>query len=291
MMLNMMHLLSLLLSLLAVVSLHAESPLVKLRVMNFNIRYSGGQDGARSWKNRQELCTATVRAFDPDLLGTQEVLADQYDDLLRLFPDYTIAGVAREDGVRKGEWAAILYRTARFEPLASGNFWLSETPDRIGSKGWDAAEPRICTWVRLRDRITGRTLLHANIHFDHRGVTARARSAELLASRLPLLAEQGPVILTGDFNDDEDGDAYRTLLHPSAAPRLTLADTYREVYPKRTPDEATFHDFKGTVAGSRIDWILHTPHWTAASAGIIHPEGDRYPSDHFPVAAVLEWKP
>ena len=189
------------LSLLAAISTRAESPLVKLRVMSFNIRNSGARDGERNWKNRQELFSAAVRAFNPDLLGTQEVLADQYDDLHRMFPDYTMAGVAREDGKRKGEWAAILYWTDRFEVLASGNFWLSETPDVVGSKGWDAALARICTWVRLRDRITGRTFLQANVHFDHIGKVARVRSAELLVERLPRLAEDAPVILMGDFND------------------------------------------------------------------------------------------
>jgi endonuclease/exonuclease/phosphatase family metal-dependent hydrolase len=283
--------LALFLSVLTAISTRAESPLVKLRVMSFNIRYSAGHDGERSWKNRQELFTAAVRAFDPDLLGTQEVLADQYDDLHRMFPDYTMAGIAREDGKRKGEWATILYRTARFEALAEGNFWLSETPDRVGSKGWDAAEPRICTWVRLRDRITKRTLLHANIHFDNAGETARVRSAALLTARLSQLAEGAPVILTGDFNDSEDGEAYRTLLHPTGANSLVLADSYREVHPTRSPDEATFHGFHGTIAGSRIDWILHTSHWKVVSAEIVHPDGDRYPSDHFPVTAVLEGKP
>lgn len=279
------------LTLLAIASTRAESPLVKLRVMSFNIRYSAANDGDNSWKNRQELFTAAVRAFDPDLLGTQEVLADQYEDLQRLFPDYTAVGVARTDGARKGEWSAIFYRTARFESLASGTFWLSETPDVIGSKSWDAALERICTWARLRDRITGRVLLHANVHFDHVGTVARVRSAELLATRLPVLAENAPVILTGDFNDIEDGDAYRALLHPTAAHSLAFADSYREIHPVRSPDEATFHAFKGTIAGSRIDWILHTPHWKSISAEIIHPDGARYPSDHYPVTAVLEWKP
>src|SRR5438105_5122510 len=103
-----------------------------LRVMSFNIRNSGAPDGANHWTHRRLLCQSTVHRFDPDLLGAQEVLADQYDQLLEMFPDYQPVGVARDDGARRGEWAMILFRAARFEQLESGDFWLSRTPDVPG---------------------------------------------------------------------------------------------------------------------------------------------------------------
>src|SRR5690242_9704734 len=107
------------------------------RVMSFNIRNTNAPDGPNHWVHRKGLWAKTVRAFDPDLLGVQEVWVDQYDDLLEILLDYSRVGVAREDGARAGEWALILYRPARFELLDSGNFWLSETPERVGSRGWD----------------------------------------------------------------------------------------------------------------------------------------------------------
>ena len=49
----------------------------KLRVMSFNIRYGTAKDGDNVWGNRRDLVVDTIRAFDPDLLGTQETLPFQ----------------------------------------------------------------------------------------------------------------------------------------------------------------------------------------------------------------------
>ena len=260
-----------------------------LKVMTFNIRNSSAKDGANHWTHRKELFVSTIRAFDPDLLGLQEVLADQYDDLKAAMPDYTPIGVAREDGVRKGEWAEIMFRTSRFDLLDSGNFWLSEQPETVGSKGWDGAYVRICTWARLRDHVTGKDLLHANTHFDNVGKIARVKSAELINERLLALAKGAPIILTGDFNSSEGSEAYKAILKPGEKSENQLLDSYREVHPKRSPEEASFHGFKGTTTGARIDWILHTPQFKAISAEIVRPPpGERFPSDHYAVTAVFK---
>jgi endonuclease/exonuclease/phosphatase family metal-dependent hydrolase len=258
------------------------------RVMTFNIRNSGAKDGENGWPHRKELYAETIRHFDPDVLGTQEVLADQFDDLQKFFPAYTAVGVARDDGKRKGEWSAIFYRTARFEEIASGNFWLSETPEEVASRSWDAALTRICTWARLRERTSGREMLFANTHFDHKGVVARARSGDLLREKLPQLSGGAPLVLTGDFNCTEDSEAWHALTTGSHA----LVDSYRAVHPERSPDEASFHAFKGGVEGSRIDWILSSPDFTAVEASIVRGEkGGPYASDHYAVTAILKLKP
>ena len=183
------------------------------------------------------------------------------------------------------------FRTGRFDRLAAGDFWLSETPDRP-SLGWDAACIRICSWVRLRDKQTGRDLLFANTHWDHVGVAARRNAAALIKQRLPALSAGAPVILTGDLNSTEDDDWVQSLLHPAAAGDVRLADSYREAHPKRSPDEASFHGFHGTVVGSRIDFVLHSPELAATAADIdrhASAEG-RFPSDHYAVSAVLGWR-
>jgi len=269
-------------------TLMADSP-EPLRVMTFNIRNSAAKDGDNDWTNRKDLYAKTVRDFDPDLLGTQEVLADQFDALAELFPEYTAVGVARDDGKRDGEWSAIYYRKSRFEPLDLGNFWLSETPDDVGSRSWDAACTRICTWARLRDRKSGKEFLYANTHFDHKGGVARLESAKLIRKRLPALAKGAPVILMGDFNCIEDDEPYRALTAPDGN-GVSLVDSYRTVHSKRAPDEASFHAFKGRIEGSRIDWILHSKDFKATAAEIVRPSNGRYPSDHYPVTAILEFE-
>jgi endonuclease/exonuclease/phosphatase family metal-dependent hydrolase len=258
--------------------------------MSFNVRNSGMDDGENGWSHRKGLFFQTVAAFGPDLLGLQEVLADQHDDVAAAMPGYTLSGVARDDGKRAGEWALVAFRTDRFEKLGGGDFWLSPTPDRP-SIGWDAACIRICSWVKLRDRTTNHELLFANTHWDHVGVVARRNAAALIKQRLPTLSAGAPVVLTGDLNSTEDDDWVVSLLHPSAPGDVPLTDSYREAHPKRLPAEASFHDFTGGSEGSRIDFILHGPEFRTTAAGIDRTTKDgRYPSDHFPVTAVLEWR-
>jgi endonuclease/exonuclease/phosphatase family metal-dependent hydrolase len=53
-----------------------------IRVMSFNIRYGTADDGVNAWPKRKQFLIDTISAFDPDLLGTQETLAFQRDELL-----------------------------------------------------------------------------------------------------------------------------------------------------------------------------------------------------------------
>lgn len=272
-------------------TMFAATPAEPLRVMSFNIRYANTSDGADAWTQRTRLFFDTVNAFGPDLIGFQEVIAVQHDALTARLPDYAFVGVARDDGKRKGEWSPIAYRKTRFTAVAHGDFWLSETPEVVGSKSWDAAITRICSWVRLRETATGREFLLANTHFDHKGVVARQEASRLISARLPLIAAGLPAILTGDLNIDEDNPAYAVLTRPGAANAIRWIDAFRAVHPARAPDEATFHAFKGGAAGSRIDFIFHTADFTASAASIDRTARDgHYPSDHYPVTAVLRLK-
>lgn len=264
----------------------ADEP-AELRVMSFNIRYGTADDGEDRWERRRELLFTTVEAFKPDLLGTQEVLAFQADELRKRLKGYGFVGAGRDDGKDKGEMTPIYFRADRFEKLDEGHFWLSATPEEPGSKGWDAALPRVASWVKLRDKATKREFYVFNTHFDHRGREARLESAKLLRKRLAALPGAPPVVATGDFNSGEGSEPYKALAG-GTGPKLT--DAYRAVHPARATDEGTAHGFKGGRTGARIDWVLHTEHFAATGAGIDHTSaGGRYPSDHYPVTAVLRW--
>jgi endonuclease/exonuclease/phosphatase family metal-dependent hydrolase len=268
-----------------------------LRVMTFNIRLATAKDGLNAWPLRKELLFRTVETFDPDLLGMQEVLPTQGEELkARLARTHEFYGVPRNDGKTTGEMAAVFFRRERFEKLREGTFWLSETPEKVGSKGWDAALPRVATWVELRDRRNdGRRVLFLNTHFDHVGKTARVESAKLLRRRLIELAggdgDNAAVIVTGDFNSAQDSPAYHELLGPAGGP-LPLIDTFAEAHPRPTADDFTFHGFTGhNKSPTRIDWILRSDRFGTIGAEIDRAnENGRYPSDHFPVTAVVRWK-
>lgn len=262
-----------------------------LRVVSFNVRNSNAPDGENAWPKRAEFFFDTVAGFDADLIGFQEVLAVQHDAIVARLTGHGFAGGARDDGKRKGEWCLVAYRKSRFTALAQGDFWLSETPEVPGSKSWDAALTRICSWVRLRDHVTGRELVYANTHFDHKGVVARQEAARVISARLSALARGVPAILTGDLNITEDNPAYRVFVKPDTPGAIHWIDAYRAVHPVRRPDESSFNGFKPVVDGSRIDFIFHTADFAATAATIDRTARDgRFPSDHFPVTAILAWR-
>jgi endonuclease/exonuclease/phosphatase family metal-dependent hydrolase len=187
--------------------------------------------------------------------------------------------------------AAVFWRAERFEKLDGGHFWLSETPDVAGSRGWDAALPRVATWVKLKDRRSGaaKPLLFLNAHFDHKGAKARTEAAKLLRRRADELGRGCSVVVTGDFNA---GDGQRALQgavrcaggHEGASPRHVPRGPQ-----ERAKDEGTFNGFKpDATGGDRIDWIGCSRDWSVVRAAIDRTTRDgRVPSDHFPVTAVL----
>ena len=265
-----------------------------LRVMSFNIRLATPKDLDNGWPFRKDLVFRTIEAFDPDLLGTQEVLPAQGDDLKRRFTAaYEFIGVPREDGKSRGEMCAVFFRRERFEKVRDGTFWLSEAPEAAGSKGWDAQLPRVVTWVELKDRRhDDERVFFFNTHFDHIGKQARVESAKLMRTKiLEFAGPNGAVVVTGDFNAPQYTAPYKALLGTADAP-LPLVETFKEAHPKPTSQDWTFHGFfDENKRPDRIDWVLRSPAFETVKAEIDRTkENGRYPSDHYPVTAVLRYR-
>jgi len=262
-----------------------------VRVMSFNVRYGTAADGDDAWPRRRDAVIGVIREFEPDLLGLQEVLAFQRDELTAALPGYETVAAGRDDGHEAGEMTPVLYRTARFERRDAGHFWLSDTPAVPGSRGWDAALPRIATWVRLRDRSDpeGHAVLVLNTHFDHRGQEARRMAARLVREQLADLGRGCRVVLTGDFNTGEGSEPYRDLFASPDDRGPGFVDTLRAFVPDPGTAEGTFNAFDpAATSGPRIDWIGCSADWEVRLAGIDRTFHDgRTPSDHWPVTAVL----
>lgn len=253
-----------------------------LHVMTFNLRYAG-VDGPHAWVDRRPVVHSLLASERPDLIGTQEGLAGQLDDVRAdLGPGYGFVGTGR-DGGRLGEFTAIFYRVERLTALEHGVFWLSDTPDVVGSNTWGARCVRTVTWVRFLDPGTGGQFYAVNTHLDHISGYARHRAAALIRDRLAAFGTGLPVVLTGDFNTaaGADSPAYRLLTGDGG-----LVDAWT-VARRRGPGYGTWHGFGPVVAdGPRIDWILVTPDITVEAAAVnLFRAGDRYPSDHLPVQA------
>jgi endonuclease/exonuclease/phosphatase family metal-dependent hydrolase len=199
---------------------------------------------------------------------------------------YAYVGRSRELDNEQGEQCGIYYRTARFVQLEAGHFWLSPHPEQPGSQGWDAALPRMATWLKLFDLHANRPLVVVNTHFDHRGQEARRESAAVLLRFVKRFAEAYPMIVTGDFNCGEGSPPYQVLV----ADDSPLSDVYRQVHPNPQANEGTFNGFQGRRDGPRIDWILANDDWQPIAARIVTASDQgRYPSDHFPVFAELDY--
>ena len=269
----------------------AQTP-APLRVMTFNIRYGTANDGENHWNKRQEFLMETIKAFHPDLLGTQETLGFQRDYLAEQLPDYNVLGVGRDDGKEQGEMMALYFKKSRFEKLADGHFWLSDSPDTPGTKSWDSSLPRMVTWVKLQDREqpSAPPILYLNTHFDHRGPTARLESARLIRRRIEELSRGCSILVTGDFNSGEGSPPYQALFGDQNGQKSLVIDCYRTLHPERAKDEgtATGFDMKKTT-GSRIDWIACSRDFKVLEARINRAERNgRPPSDHFPVEVILQ---
>jgi endonuclease/exonuclease/phosphatase family metal-dependent hydrolase len=257
----------------------AQQPHEPLTVMSFNIRYGTAKDGDNEWSRRKTMLFDLVREQDADIIGLQEALDFQIDEIVAAVPSYATVGVGRDDGRARGEFSAILFRQSRFRVAEAGTFWFSDTPAVPGSKHWGNNITRICTWARLIDR-DGRGFYAYNVHLDHQSQPSRERSTVLLRERIDARAvATDPVVVTGDFNVGEKNPALATLRGP-------FVDTFRVTH-SQEKSVGTFSGFKfGNTEGEKIDYILVQPGTEVMQADIVRFSRDqRYPSDHFPVVA------
>lgn len=259
-----------------------------IRVLTYNIRYDNPEDGINSWSHRRAAVAELLsQRYRGDLIGIQEAVLGQVQDLAADLPDHDWVGVGRDDGWQAGEFTPIFYRTARFELLQHNTFWLSEQPDMPGSISWDAAITRIVTWCKFRDRLTDLNLYFFNTHFDHLGVRAREESARLLRLKISQIAATRPVILTGDFNFPESSAAYGQLTRVDPEGLARLLDCRYLAESAHQGPTASFHGWQRLgPPESRIDYIFVNDRFRVQTHKILDDRwDDRFPSDHLPVLA------
>ena len=296
-----------------------------IRVGSYNIRLQPGDVGTpNAWDERKADMVDLIRRLDLDAFGLQEVCPGQADYLTNSLPHYAMVGVHREDGVRKGEASPVFYRKDRFDAVKNGTFWLSETPDVPGSKSWNAAFPRICTYAVLKDKATGKTFSFANTHTDHKSEEAREKGMLLVIERMKEFGAGAPIVFTGDHNCRETEapaqavsklmtNAFYASETPPTGPWRTFTGwrwrdqeypaidalklpmhvrNARKGSPDADKDKNGNHVWED--CGARIDYIYVSPgirvksYATHADA---RPGKQLYPSDHFPVTAVIELPP
>ena len=260
----------------------------KLRWCTFNIRLQndGDEKAGYGWSVRKDRVANYIKDNNIEIVGMQEVLHAQLEDLLARLPKYDYVGVGRTDGATKGEYAPIFFLKKKFKVLEKGNFWLSETPDVPGSKGWDAAIERVASYAKLKDKKTGKIFMAVNTHFDHVGVTARRESAKLIMKKIQEIVGDQPAVVTGDFNVTEADEAYKTMVTND----FKMNDAYH-MTTNNTGTTYTWHQFCQLPPNrrSKIDFIFITPSIKVSHTHIEEPTPEALLTDHNPHWADLEF--
>ena len=280
-----------------------------LQVGSYNIRYENKGDSLKGngWGQRLPIIAQQILFHDLEIFGTQEGYIGQLEGMKALLPGYEYIGVGRDDGKQAGEHSALFYKTEVFDLLDHGDFWLSPTPDEP-SKGWDAALNRICTWGHFKVKETKQELYYMSLHMDHIGVQARMESAKLVVEKIKEICGGKPVVLTGDFNVDQNNPIYSTFVTSGI-----LSDSY-EICEIRYALDGTANGFDpNSFTTSRIDHVFVSPQTRVIRYGVLTDtyrtmtaEAEKYengnfpkeisfqafqartPSDHFPIKVILQ---
>lgn len=247
-------------------------------VMTYNL-YFGGSD-EKSPENRAPLIAENIRAFAPDSFGAEECTPKWKELLAKELPEYTCIGKPRN--LLFGEASPVFYNSEKYEAIDSGTFWLSRIP-AVVSHGWDGQFNRVCSYVILKDKTTGFTYAHFNAHFDHKGAIARIESVSTISKEIVKICPGIPVILSGDFNEDETSEMYARLIG------CGFADTRKAAVKKINADSSTWHGYY-EVGGLPIDFIMANSAFVK-SVELCETDLTRYngmyPSDHHPVVSQI----
>lgn len=252
-----------------------------LKVASYNLRYNTPNDGVNAWPNRKEQVKALINYHEFDIFGVQEALRGQLNDLAES-DEFAFIGKGRDDGKEAGEHSAIFYKKDRFKLTQSGDFWLSETPDKP-SLGWDATCcNRICSWAKFTDLQTKKDFYFFSVHFDHQGVKARQESGKLMVQKMKEIAKNAPVICVGDLNSTPDTEQVKLI-------QTLLNDSYQVTKVPPYGPVGTFNGFKfDAPMENRIDYIFVSKNIQVLSyAALSDSKEQRYPSDHLPVVAKI----
>ena len=166
-------------------------------------------------------------------------------------------------------------------------FWLSDTPEIPGSRGWGASLPRIVTWMELVDKTSHKHFFCFNTHFAHDSDSARIMSSKILLKEVSKIAEGFPFIITGDFNMPPTSTGYSVLTGLYESVPL-FKDTYIISEKRPSGPLYTFNGFSDNTKTGRIDYIFVRSGMKVLDyKTIIKKDNGIYISDHWPVEAVI----
>ena len=260
---------------------HAQNNMAaEFDVMSFNIRYGTAKDGDNHWKFRKNQLLQLLKVTSPAVIGLQEVLKFQLDEIMAMLPEYEMIGVSRE-GNWEDEFSAILYNAKEFSPKKTNTYWLSDTPE-VPSKGWGNDIMRIVSWAELKHIASDKSFYFYNAHFDHISQVSREKGSGQLLNVIKKRDHAYPVVITGDFNAGEDNEAIKMLNKGG------YADAFRVLHPNEAL-VGTFNGFTGVSDQDKIDFVFVGKNIEVKKSTIDRSNiNGKYPSDHYPVTASIK---
>jgi len=271
-----------------------------LKVMTFNIRYGTANDGDNSWENRKDILFECLKKYSPDILGTQEGLNFQHEEIIAQFPTWKVFGVGRYFGIElpdrphesmSGESCKIYYDPLKLTLIKEGTFWHSDTPDVPGSMTWGNSLPRVVTWGIFQSKQSKKKFAVLNTHY-HWDEPYRKNTSQLILKKWKEIARDLPAILIGDFNLAPSSESHQLFcgnIKNENGSQGEFIDFWQELS-KPEPEFGTFNGFTVDKKGDRIDWILGTKEFQVDDIEIVTlNKSGKYPSDHFPVVTMLKF--
>ncbi len=261
----------------------------EIRVGSFNVRGKSVKDSIQGngWEKRLPAIVKLIELYDFDVLGMQEALQSQLQDLASHLNHYSYFG--KPGASVSGAYTPVFYKKSKFSVLDSGFFWFSET-DSISGLGWDAKHIRICNWGKFKNLETDSVFWVFNMHLDNKGRVAQYKSAELLLKKMNEVAAGEPVIAMGDFNFTPTHSGYKLITDSGFFDVYQAAETWLH---KR----GTLNLFNLSYGKNyRVDHIFvnkyfQVLYYTAVIDTYFDAEGiERIPSDHYPVLGVIRFR-
>ncbi|MEA9356592.1 endonuclease/exonuclease/phosphatase family protein [Bacteriovorax sp. PP10] len=254
--------------------------MTELRIITSNIRFSNPSDGSHDWPNRLPLLADLYQSFKPDILATQEGRQIQIKELDDSIPDLDLVDSHRS-WIDERMYPCLFVNLQTISVERSGDIWLSKTPHVPGSKDFDSAFPRLCTWAEVTVKVSGEKLMIVNTHLDHILSSTRLGQIHVLINEVKKINDR-PLMIMGDFNESPLTEVKKDLMDA-----FGLKDPWIE---KNYAEETSHHGFSGTkaVTGDRIDWILMPKNFECTSLVMDKRSIENvYPSDHYPLLATV----
>ena len=262
-----------------------------IKIVSFNLKHDFALAVRNRWKARRELITQLLSGSDASIVGVQELMPNMKEDLRSRLSGFRIIGQGRTKHLAN-EHSAILLRAENTTLLYDQTFWLSKHPEKSGSRAYFAMFPRICTVCEVYADVLQQKIRVFNTHFDHVCGPARTLGVKIILEYMHRLNQQEklPTILMGDLNAHPRSKSIRILAeNRHDYPDIRLTSLYTA--PCAEKIHSTYHGFRGKTHGKPIDYIFVSEEWEIQNAYInTFSAGGRYPSDHYPLVAVLGLK-